>query len=140
MSADVKTVKAILLQAAYEGAVAVFENEPAVVLDPNKDAYSEFQNPELRKRALLIYEEAKIQYAALKAALEDNTIFPDPVLPVPTVPVAKPVTALPGQDIGANIGQVASLVGQVAGAISPVVPQAVPVAAVANAVANSVKQ
>jgi len=134
MSADVKTIKTFLLNAAYEGAVACFENEPAVTLDPNKDAYSEFQNPELRKRALLIYEEAKIQYAALKAALEDNTVWPDPVLPVSTVVSTNKQTALPGQDIGANL---ASVVSAIAPAVATAVPGAAPVAGVVGAVANA---
>jgi hypothetical protein len=128
---EVKQIKAHLIHAAYVGAAAVFANEPAVAEDPT------FQDAALRKRAVEIYEEAKIQYAAIKAALEDNTVWLDPVLPVPVVPVKPVVQApvpLPGQDIGANLAGVAGLVGAVANAVGTVVPQANVAGQVAGAV------
>lgn len=74
----VALVKAILINAAYEGAIAVcapiqgddgkgLPNDPLV------------QDVNLQKKGVLVYEEAKIQYNALLRAYHDHTgIWPDP--------------------------------------------------------------
>lgn len=46
---------------------------------------SDFSNVGQQKLDVLIYETAKINYAAMRAAFIDNTVWPDP--PVPVSPV-----------------------------------------------------
>jgi hypothetical protein len=77
---DIAQLKAQLILAAYTGAVAVCEpliNEPGaptpIPIDPL------IQDTGLQAKGTLVYEEAKVQYAALLRAFEDETgIWPDP--------------------------------------------------------------
>jgi hypothetical protein len=75
---DPNTIKAILLLAAYEGAVAVcgpLTEAGGAKIEPDPL----IQDAGLRKKGLCVYEEAKVQYAALVRAFEDKTgIWPDP--------------------------------------------------------------
>jgi hypothetical protein len=74
-------VKAVLLNAAYVGAGDVFANITTIDGTP-VNADSGFSDPGVRKKAVAIFEEAKIQYAALIQAFQDKTgVFPDPALP-----------------------------------------------------------
>jgi hypothetical protein len=80
---DVPTIKALLMQAAYSGAAAVCEpllNEPGaptpIPIDPL------IQDAGLQAKGVLVYEEAKVQYAAILRAFADKTgVWPDPLLP-----------------------------------------------------------
>jgi hypothetical protein len=68
------------------------------------------QDVALRKKGVLVYEEAKVQYAALLRAFEDKSgIWPDPKLPAAD-----------------TTGSVASSAGAVAKAIADVATQVVP--------------
>ena len=82
--ADVADIKATLILAAYTGACAVCEpliNEPTppggtIPVDPL------IQDLGLQAKGTLVYEEAKVQYAAILRAFADQTgIWPNPVLP-----------------------------------------------------------
>src|SRR5437588_12454425 len=118
-------LKALLIHAAYEGACAVCEpliNNPdgtQVQIDPL------IQDTGLKQKGLLVYEEAKVQYAAILRAFADKTgIWPDPVFgPAKQVTPAAKGTAsvpLPGADIAGTVAAVASAVGQAAQAVSGV--------------------
>src|SRR5438132_14418901 len=80
----VALLKALLIHAAYEGACAVCEplihnpDGTQVQIDPL------IQDVGLKQKGLLVYEEAKVQYAAILRAFGDKTgIWPDPVLAAP---------------------------------------------------------
>src|SRR5437870_744511 len=77
--ADVSELKAQLILAAYTGACAVCEplisnpDGTSVQLDPL------IKDVGLQNKGVLVYEEAKVQYAALLRAFQDKTgIWPDP--------------------------------------------------------------
>src|ERR1700758_2969366 len=122
--ANVDDIKAQLILAAYTGAVAVCEplisnpDGTQVQIDPL------IKDIGLKQKDLLVYEVAKIHYAAILRAFADKTgIWPDPVLPgaphtgqpAPTAPT-KPVTP-PGGDLASTIQQIAGTVQTVAGAV-----------------------
>jgi hypothetical protein len=68
-------IKAILINAAYQGAAAVCENTQGggVPVDPL------IQDTNLQGKGVMVYEEAKIQYAAIIRAFQDKTgVWPDP--------------------------------------------------------------
>ncbi len=79
---DPKFIKALLMQAAYTGACAVCE---PLISNPDGTAVkldSLVQDMGLQNKGVLVYEEAKIQYAVILKAFADQTgIWPDPVLP-----------------------------------------------------------
>ncbi|HLJ96808.1 MAG TPA: hypothetical protein VKU02_26780 [Gemmataceae bacterium] len=118
MSVDL--IKAILLNAAYEGAVAV--------LGPITDADGAKITPDpliqdagLRKKGLCVYEEAKVQYAALVRAFEDKTgIWPDPQVTPVTSP-ANPGTPSPPTS-ASNTLDIAGVAKGVSDVLSAVVP------------------
>src|SRR5437868_13732624 len=104
----VALIKALLMSAAYEGACAVCEP-----LISNPDGTQVQIDPligdvGLRQKGLLVYEEAKVQYAAILRAFADKTgIWPDPVFaPAKQVTPATKGTAsvpLPGADIAGPV-------------------------------------
>ena len=115
----VALLKAILINAAYQGACAVCEplisnpDGTTVKLDPL------IQDTGLRQKGLLVYEEAKVQYAALLRAFEDKTgIWPDPVLsttPANGTASAPPAAVpSPGADLASTVAKVAGQVIQAA--------------------------
>lgn len=71
-------LKALLINAAYEGAVAVcgpLQNDDGkpLPIDPL------IQDIGLQKKGVLVYEEAKVQYNALLRAFHDHSgVWPDP--------------------------------------------------------------
>jgi len=80
--ADQATIKALLIQAAYTGAAAVCQpliNNPdgtQLKMDPL------VQDVGLQNKDVLVYEVAKIHYAAILKAFADKTgIWPDPAVP-----------------------------------------------------------
>lgn len=78
---DKYLIKATLINAAYLGAIAVLDNVEAVDSVPVA-ADSLMKDVGLQKKAVLVYEEAKVQYNALLRAFHDQTgIWPDPQLP-----------------------------------------------------------
>ena len=104
----VALLKALLLHAAYEGACAVCEplisnpDGTQVQIDPL------IKDVGLRQKGLLVYEEAKVQYAAILRAFQDQTgIWPDPALPASTAArVASAVAGAipnPGADIASAV-------------------------------------
>jgi hypothetical protein len=74
----VALLKALLINAAYQGASAVCtplsaDDGKPLGIDPL------LQDVGLQKKGLLVYEEAKVQYSALLRAFHDHTgIWPDP--------------------------------------------------------------
>jgi|GEM_PF-5330804 len=122
----VALLKALLIHAAYEGACAVCEplisnpDGTQVQIDPL------IQDSGLKQKGLLVYEEAKVQYAAILRAFADKTgIWPDPV--VSAKPASGAATApagssikipIPGADLASTVAGVAQAVGQAAQAVS----------------------
>ena|SRR5437016_528509 len=115
----VALLKALLIHAAYEGACAVCEpliNNPdgtQVQIDPL------IQDTGLKQKGLLVYEEAKVQYAAILRAFADKSgIWPDPVVAAkpasgastPAGPAVK--IPIPGADLASTVAGVAQAVGQ----------------------------
>jgi hypothetical protein len=103
-------IKALLINAAYEGAAAVCgplvhgTDGKEIALDPL------IQDSNLRSKGLLVYEEAKCQYAVLVQAFQDKTgIWPDPQTP--------DLTTLLGSLSGANLTQLVPLITQLTGLI-----------------------
>lgn len=85
----VSFAKALLINAACTNAAAVCQNTQGggVPVDPL------IQDTNLQGKGVMVYEEAKIQYAALLRAFQDKTgIWPDPQLP--SVPANAPVPNL----------------------------------------------
>ena len=104
-------IKALLIQAAYQGATAVCE--PLTDADGAKLAIDPLiQDVALRKKGVLVYEEAKVQYAALLRAFEDQSgVWPNPKVqsggPTPASAVkalaevaSAVVPKVPGQELG----------------------------------------
>ncbi|OAI46873.1 hypothetical protein AYO44_10480 [Planctomycetaceae bacterium SCGC AG-212-F19] len=93
-------LKALLINAAYQGASAVCaplqtDDGKPLAIDPL------LQDAGLQKKGLLVYEEAKVQYNALLRAFHDHTgIWPDPKVAVPTA-TAPNIASLVTQGIGA---------------------------------------
>ena len=115
-------VKAVLLNAAYVGAGDVFANITTIDGTP-VNADSGFSDPGVRKKAVAIFEEAKIQYAALIQAFQDKTsIFPDPALPTTSATGAAASTAPPSS--GVTLANAAQLVSQILAAIPATHPAA----------------
>ena len=119
-------LKALLIHAAYEGASAVCEpliNNPdgtQVQIDPL------IQDTGLKQKGLLVYEEAKVQYAAILRAFADKSgIWPDPVVAAkPAAGAAASPTGsalkvpIPGADLASTVAGVAQAVGQAVQAAS----------------------
>jgi hypothetical protein len=75
--ADQATIKALLIQAAYAGAAAVCQ---PLINNPELDPL--IQDVGLQNKDVLVYEVAKIHYAAILKAFADKTgIWPDPAVP-----------------------------------------------------------
>jgi len=83
---DVQALKAQLIQTAYIGAVGVCG---AILNDTTNPTGSLpidalIQDQGLQAKGVMLYEEAKIQYAVLLKAFADKTgIWPDPILAAP---------------------------------------------------------
>jgi hypothetical protein len=121
--ATVEELKAQLIHAAYVGACAVCE---PLISNPDGtqlklDAL--IQDVGLQQKGVLVYEEAKVQYAAILRAFHDKTgIWPDPVLPGGSQP-SKPTTPAPAPPPpGSELGTLAQTVASV---VAPVVAAAV---------------
>jgi hypothetical protein len=99
---NVALIKALLINAAATNATAVCENTAGggVPIDPL------IQDTNLQGKGVMVYEEAKIQYAALLRAFHDKTgIWPDPK-------VATDAAGAPA-GIGGLLPQLLSLLGKV---------------------------
>ena len=127
-------VKALLINAAYEGAIAVCgpiqsDDGKPLPIDPL------IQDVGLQKKGVLVYEVAKIQYNALLRAFHDHSgVWPDPKVPGDASPggLSLNLPALVSQAIGllaklptetpiGTIGQVLDLVSRL-GAVLPKQP------------------
>jgi hypothetical protein len=98
---SVSLIKALLINAACQNATAVCANTAGT--EPPIDPL--IQDTNLQGKGVMVYEEAKIQYAALLRAFQDQTgVWPDPQLPASTP--SQPGTAL--QAIAATATQVLS--------------------------------
>ncbi len=81
-------LKALLINAAYQGAAAVAmplqsDDGRPLAIDPS------LQDAGLQKKGVLVYEEAKVQYSALLRAFHDHSgVWPDPK--VSAEPAASP--------------------------------------------------
>jgi hypothetical protein len=101
---SVSLIKALLINAACQNATAVCANTAGT--EPPIDPL--IQDTNLQGKGVMVYEEAKIQYAALLRAFQDQTgVWPDPQLPA-----SAPSPALGGgtalQAIAASATQVLS--------------------------------
>ena len=107
----VALLKALLIHAAYEGACAVCEpliqnpDGKPIPIDPL------IQDVGLQQKGVLVYEEAKVQYAAILRAFHDKTgIWPDPQPPAAS---STPAT---------TAGSLIKAVGDVVSAVVPKAP------------------
>lgn len=113
-------VKALLLNAAYVGAGDVFANVATIDGTP-VNADSGFNDPGVRKKAVAVFEEAKIQYAALIQAFQDKSgVFPDPAIPAATAPGS----AAPAPAGGITLANAGQLVTQILAVIPATHPAA----------------
>jgi hypothetical protein len=117
---DPNLIKALLINAAYEGAVAVcgpLTDADGAKIEPDPL----IQDAGLRKKGLCVYEEAKVQYAALLRAFEDKTgIWPDPKLAPVAAPAAGTSAVLPpASSSAATVAGVAKAVSDVLSAVVP---------------------
>ena len=115
--------KALLIQAAYQGAAAVCggiagDDGKPLPLDPA------VQDPGFQKKGVLIYELAKIQYHAILRAFHDKSgIWPDPKLPpaasldLPAL-LAKGIGLLGQLPKDASIGAIVDLIAKLAGGLA----------------------
>ncbi len=117
-------VKSLLINAAYVGAVAVCEETQGggVPVDPL------IKDTGLQGKGVMVYEEAKVQYAVLLQAFQDKTgIWPDPKVSgldlsslsglASLVPELAPLlSALPA---GSTVSDLAGLVTKLLGAAKP---------------------
>jgi len=120
-------IKAMLMNASCVLAAAEFGASPVNVDPTFKDAAEQSKN-------VALYEGAKIFYAVLLQAFQDQTgIWPDPVLPKPVVtpipapakpvgPASPPATSAPSGPVSSNpiplgtaVGQVSQIASTVAG-------------------------
>ena len=117
---DANLIKALLLNAAYEGAVAVcgpLTDADGAKIQPDPL----IQDAGLRKKGLCVYEEAKVQYAALLRAFEDKSgIWPDPKLTA-VAPAAGPgpTSVPPSSGSTPDLAGIAKGVGEVISAVIP---------------------
>src|SRR5262245_37235160 len=75
---SVSLIKALLINAACQNATAVCANTAGT--EPPIDPL--IQDTNLQGKGVMVYEEAKIQYAALLRAFQDQTgVWPDPQIP-----------------------------------------------------------
>jgi acetylornithine deacetylase/succinyl-diaminopimelate desuccinylase-like protein len=93
---DPSLIKAILMDIAYEGALAVLGNLNTVIpagasaaIPVNADPL--VKDSGMQAKGIAVYEEAKVQYAVLVQAFQDSTgIWPNPQLAAPAaVPASK---------------------------------------------------
>jgi hypothetical protein len=137
-------VKALLIAAAYQGAAAVCEpaGEPGASATGGLPIDPLIQDAGLQNKGVMVYEEAKIQYAAIVRAFEDKTgVWPDPKVTesAPAAPVqAGPVQldpvaiagalagvltkAVPGNKTVSTIADVVSALTAISGAAGPKAP------------------
>jgi hypothetical protein len=125
-------IKALLINAAYEGAIAVCaplnqeDDGTPIKIDPL------IQDAGLQKKGVLVYEEAKVQYNALLRAFQDKTgVWPDPQVSAaaPAAPnvanlagvLASVLKGLPPTSPIGTVGQLLALLSQ-AGASVPAMP------------------
>ncbi len=117
---DPNLIKALLINAAYEGAVAVcgpLTDADGAKIQPDPL----IQDAGLRKKGLCVYEEAKVQYAALLRAFEDKSgVWPDPKL-APVAPAAGPGPASAPAPTSSTL-DLAGVAKGVSDVISAVVP------------------
>jgi len=117
-------VKAVLLNAAYVGAGDVFANVTMIDGTP-VNADSGFNDPGVRKKAVAVFEEAKIQYAALVQAFQDKTgVFPDPTVPAAPAAGATPAATSPPAAGGITPANAGQLIAQILAAIPATHPAA----------------
>ena len=125
-------MKALLIHASYVGACAVCEplitnpDGRQIALDPL------IQDVGLQQKGVLVYEEAKVQYAAILRAFHDQTgIWPDPqpsAGPATTVPqnaqeaVAAVQGILQGLPAGAGPQAAGLILSLVQGLVKPATP------------------
>jgi hypothetical protein len=140
---SVPDLKALLIHAAYTGAVAVCEpliNEPGAATPIPVDPL--IQDAGLQAKGLLVYEEAKVQYAAILKAFEDQTgIWPNPVLPAgtgaqSTAAQTNSQATGAGQTSQQALNKFAQAVAGVAQVVEPMVPGADLVANALNTVVS----
>ena len=126
---DPALLKALLINAAYQGATAVCapiqgDDGRPLPLDPL------LQDAGLQRKGLLVYEEAKVQYNALLRAFHDHSgVWPDPKPgAAPSTGINWPALAasglsllskLPRETPIGTIGQVLDLLGK----LSPDAPR-----------------
>ncbi len=128
----VEVVKALLMNAAAVNAVAVCDETQGggVPIDPL------IQDTGLQGKGVMVYEEAKIQYAALLRAFQDKTgIWPDPKVDEGLAGVGNVASLLPKvlsllQSLPAgtplsSLGDVVNLLGK----LVPAAPSPAPAAA-----------
>ena len=109
---ETSLIKALLINAACQNATAVCANtagtEPAI--DPL------IQDTNLQGKGVMVYEEAKIQYAALLRAFQDKTgVWPDPSVPATPINVS-------GQALGTGLAPLLSAVLPVLSTIPALAP------------------
>jgi hypothetical protein len=107
-------IKAVLINAAYQGATAVcdsIQGGNSIPIDPL------IQDAGLQNKGVMVYEEAKVQYAAVCRAFEDKTgVWPDPKVTEPD-----PTSSSTGSAAPAKLDPVA-----IAGVLASVLTKAVP--------------
>jgi hypothetical protein len=117
---DPNLIKALLINAAYEGAIAVcgpLTDADGAKIQPDPL----IQDAGLRKKGLCVYEEAKVQYAALVRAFEDRSgVWPDPKLASPTTTAGPAPASTPASTGGApDLAGIAKGVSDVINAVVP---------------------
>ncbi|MBL8792906.1 MAG: hypothetical protein JNM56_03305 [Planctomycetia bacterium] len=118
----VALLKALLINAAYQGSTAVCA--PLQVADGKPLPIDPFiQDAGLQKKGVLVYEEAKVQYHAILRAFHDQTgIWPDPKVAsesgvAPSIPgllaqAAGALARLPRETPVGTIGQLLDLLSK----------------------------
>lgn len=109
-------IKALLMNAAATNAAAVCENTSGggVPVDPL------IQDTNLQGKGVMVYEEAKIQYAALLRAFQDKSgVWPDPKVSDGSLAVSPNIADLAAQ-AGPIVTKLLPLLGAIPGA-APVV-------------------
>lgn len=113
-------IKALLMNAAATNAAAVCENTAGggVPIDPL------IQDTNLQGKGVMVYEEAKIQYAALLRAFQDKTgVWPDPKVSDASVSI-RPRLADLAAEAGPYLTKLLPLLGAIPGAAPVVGPLA----------------
>jgi hypothetical protein len=117
-------IKALLMNAAYQGAAAVCESAQGGIQIPIDPL---IQDAGLQNKGVMVYEEAKIQYAAAVRAFEDKTgVWPDPKV----TETATPVASVPGETLDP-----VKLAATIASVLAKAVPGSKAVTTVADIVA-----